>query len=142
MIVGQLALIAAAAFAGAAIYVNVAEQPARLVLDDRAMLAQWKRSYDNASVMQAGLALVACALGVIAFVLSHDWRWLMGALLILAPWPWTIFVIMPVNRRLKATAPEAAQSDTRASVEHWGRLHAGRSAFGIAATLVYLWAAA
>ena len=142
MIVGQLALIAAAAFAGAAIYVNVAEQPARLVLDDRAMLAQWKRSYDSASVMQAGLALVACALGVIAFFLSHDWRWLLGALLILAPWPWTIFVIMPVNRRLKATAPDAAQNDTRASVEHWGRLHAGRSAFGIAATLVYLWAAA
>jgi Domain of unknown function (DUF1772) len=142
MIVGQLALIAAAAFAGAAIYVNVAEQPARLVLDDRAMLAQWKRSYDNASVMQAGLALVACALGVVAFFLSHDWRWLLGALLILAPWPWTIFVIMPVNRRLKATAPDAVQSDTRASVEHWGRLHAGRSAFGIAATLVYLWAAA
>jgi len=141
MIVGQLALIAAAAFAGAAIYVNVAEQPARLVLDDRAMLAQWKRSYDSASVM-AGLALVACALGVIAFFLSHDWRWLLGALLILAPWPWTIFVIMPVNRRLKATAPDAVQSDTRASVEHWGRLHAGRSAFGIAATLVYLWAAA
>ena len=142
MIVGQLALIAAAAFAGAAIYVNVAEQPARLVLDDRAMLAQWKRSYDNASVMQAGLALVACALGVIAFFLSHDWRWLLGALLILAPWPWTILVIMPVNRRLKATAFDEAQSDTRASVEHWGRLHAGRSAFGISATLVYLWAAA
>ena len=142
MIVSQLALIAAAAFAGAAIYVNVAEQPARLVLDDRAVLAQWKRSYDNASVMQGGLALVACVLGVIAFVSSHDWRWLLGALLILAPWPWTIFVIMPVNRRLKATAPDAVQSDTRASVEHWGRLHAGRSAFGIAATLVYLWAAA
>jgi Anthrone oxygenase len=142
MIVGQLALIAAAAFAGAAIYVNVAEQPARLVLDDRAMLAQWKRSYDNASVMQAGLALVACALGLIAFFLSHDWRWLLGALLILAPWPWTIFVIMPVNRRLKTTAPDAARSDTRASVEHWGRLHAGRSAFGMAATLIYLWAAA
>ena len=141
-IVQHLALITAAVFAGAAIYVNVAEQPARLVLDDRAMLAQWKRSYDNASVMQAGLALVACALGVIAFFLSHDWRWLLGALLILAPWPWTIFVIMPVNRRLKATAPDAVQSDTRASVEHWGRLHAGRSAFGIAATLVYLWAAA
>ena len=142
MIVSQLALIAAAAFAGAAIYVNVAEQPARLVLDDRAMLAQWKRSYDNASIKQAGLALVACALGVVAFFLSHDWRWLLGALLILAPWPWTIFVIMPVNRRLKATAPDAVQSDTRASVEHWGRLHAGRSAFGAAATLVYLWAAA
>jgi hypothetical protein len=142
MIVGQLALIAAAAFAGAAIYVNVAEQPARLVLDDRAMLAQWKRSYDNASVMQAGLALVACVLGVAAFFLSLDWRWLLGALFILAPWPWSILVIMPVNRQLKASAGDAVQSVTRASVAHWGRLHGVRSAFGIAATLVYLWAAA
>ena len=142
MIVGELALVAAAAFTGAAIYVNVAEQPARLALDDRAMLEQWKRSYDNASVMQAGLALVACALGVAAFVLSLDWRWLLGALFILAPWPWTILVIMPVNRQLKATAGDAVQSVTRASVGHWGRLHGVRSAFGIAATLVYLWAAA
>jgi Domain of unknown function (DUF1772) len=137
-----LALVAAAAFTGAAIYVNVAEQPARLALDDRAMLEQWKRSYDNASVMQAGLALVACALGVAAFLLSLDWRWLLGALFILAPWPWTILVIMPVNRQLKATAGDAVQSVTRASVAHWGRLHGVRSAFGIAATLVYLWAAA
>src|SRR4051794_41596614 len=120
MIVGQLALIAAAAFAGAAIYVNVAEQPARLVLDDRAMLAQWKRSYDNASVMQAGLALVACAFGVIAFFLSHDWRWLLGALLILAAWPWAIFVLMPVNPPLEATAPDSAAIGTRAAGRAWG----------------------
>jgi hypothetical protein len=142
MIVGELALVAAAGFTGAAIYVNVAEQPARLALDDRAMLEQWKRSYDNASVMQAGLALVACALGVAAFFLSLDWRWLLGALFILAPWPWSILVIMPVNRQLKASAGDAVQSVTRASVAHWGRLHGVRSAFGIAATLVYLWAAA
>ncbi len=120
MIVGLLALSAAAAFAGAAIYVNVAEQPARLALDERAMLAQWKRSYDRASVMQAGLALVACALGVVAFLLSHDWRWLLGALVILAPWPWTLFVIMPVNRRLQGTPPDAATAETRRLVEAMG----------------------
>jgi hypothetical protein len=67
MILGHLALVAAALFASAAFYVNFAEQPARLALDDRAALLQWQRSYERAALMQASLAMVGFFLGLAAW---------------------------------------------------------------------------
>jgi Domain of unknown function (DUF1772) len=140
MLAALLALVLAAAFAGAAIFVNIAEQPARLALDDPALLLEWQKSYDKAAPMQGGLALLASLLGFLAAWQLNDWRCTVGALLILANWPYTLLAIKPTNDRLHAINPEQANAETRQTIISWGHLHGGRSGFGVAATLTFLWA--
>jgi hypothetical protein len=141
MLLGQLALVLAAAFAGAAFYVSFVEHPARLTLDDSNSLKQWKPSYDAGYIMQATLAAVSAALGLLAAWSSGDWRWIVGAVLIFANWPYTLICIMPTNNRLKAIPEIDAEPTSRALLVLWGRLHAVRTVLGFAATLAYLWAA-
>lgn len=140
MLAGHLALIVAAAFAGAAIYITIAEQPARLGLDDRAMLAEWQPSYKRGLAMQASLAVVGGLLGVLAWWGTSDWRWLLGATVIAANWPYTLVGMMPTNKRLMAMDPASVGPEARALLRRWGALHAGRGALGAAATLIFLWA--
>ena len=47
---------------------------------------------------------------------------------------------MPTNSRLMDTPPEAAIAETRRMLEQWDTLRAGRSALGLVATLIFLWA--
>ena len=142
MILGFLALVTAALFASAAFYVNFAEQPARLALDERAALIQWQRSYERAALMQASLALAGFGLGLAAgWWEGRDPPWLVGALVMLAPWPYTLLVIKPVNDKLKDADPIGAAAPTRALIERWGRLHAGRTALGELATAIFFCAA-
>jgi len=140
MLPAPIALALAAAFSGAAYYVNEAEQPARLALNDASLLAQWKRSYARAVTMQAGLAALSGAFGLYVAWDLRDWRWLLAALLILTNWPYTLFVIKPINDQLNAIADKDAGAAARALIVKWGRLHAVRTALGILATAVYLWA--
>jgi hypothetical protein len=139
MIFGLLALIAAAIFTGAARYVNVAEQPARLNLDDGALLTEWKLSYKRGAAMQAPLALLGFVLGLVAWWQTPHPGFLAGALAMIAPWPWTLIGIKPTNDALLATEPDRAGPQTRALVVKWGALHSVRTALGAIAIVAFLW---
>ena len=138
MLAGQLALTVAALFSGAAFYINFAEHPARMHLDVRGMLTEWKPAYDRGFTMQASLAIIGFLLGALAWWQTGSWLFLDGAILMLANWPYTLLVIMPVNNRLKATDPATAGDETRALINRWNTLHAARTGLGMAATILFL----
>ena len=135
---GLLALTVAALFTGAAFYINFAEQPARLALDDRALLAQWKPSYKRGYAMQATLAMIGFLFGLLAWWLSGQPAFLAGALLIVANWPWSVLGIFPTNKKLMATEPASAGADTRLLIRQWNRLHAVRTLLGALAVVAFL----
>ena len=120
MLAAHLALVIAALFTGAAVYINWAEQPARLQLDDRALLTEWKPAYKRGFAMQAPLAILGCLLGLIAWWQTGQWLWIIGALLMIANWPWTVLGIMPTNNELTAIDPKDAGPSSRALIEKWG----------------------
>lgn len=138
MLPGHLALIVAALFTGAAIYINWAEQPARLQLDDRALITEWKPAYKRGFAMQAPLAVIGFLLGVTAWWQTDQWFWLIGAVLMIANWPWTLWGIMPTNNKLMDIDPKNADSTSRQLIETWGWLHGCRSVLGALATLSFL----
>jgi Domain of unknown function (DUF1772) len=140
MLIGHLALTSAAIFAGAAFYINFVEQPARLSIDDRALLTEWKPSYKRGAAMQAPLALVGFLLGMLAWWQAAHLGFLIGAIAMIAPWPWTLIGIKPTNDALLAIDIDKAGPPVRALVVKWGLLHAVRTALGALATLAFLWA--
>ena len=77
-------------------------------------------AYKHGAVMQASLALIAAVLGATAWWQSGDWRWLLGAVVIISAWPYTLLIIKPTNDELQATDPVNASPRTRTLIEKWG----------------------
>jgi Domain of unknown function (DUF1772) len=121
-----LALVLAAVFTGAAVYLYVAEQPARLALDNEGLLTQWKPAYKRGFAMQASLAVLAALLSFAEWWITREPLWLVGSVTIFSNWPYTLLVIMPVNRQLDATPSEQASAETRRLISGEG----GRSPLG------------
>jgi Domain of unknown function (DUF1772) len=133
-----LAVLCCMLFAGAAIYINVVEHPARMGCDTKTAATVWAPSYKKATVMQAPLAVLSFLAGVGAWLLGGGILWLIGAVLIGLVVPFTFIAIMPTNHQLLAPGRNLSSVETRSLLEKWGRLHAVRSALSFLASIVYL----
>ena len=140
MISGSIALAFAAAFAGAAVYVNWVEQPARMALeDDEALLDEWAPSDSRGVALLAAFALAAAVAGFIAWFESEDVRWVFGALLVISSWPYAFFIMAPLNNQILSLRGHDVAA-ARALVRQWGMVESGFAAIGVLAVAMFLWA--
>ena len=101
MISGMFALAFAAAFTGASFYVNWVEQPARLKLEDAALLSEWGPSDSRGVSLLVALALVSAIAGFIAYFDTQDVRWAFGAVIIIGSWLYAFFVMSPLDNQIR-----------------------------------------
>ena len=133
-----LATLAAGVFAGAAIYITAVEHPARLACGSEAAVREFAPSYHRATLMQAPLALVGCAAGIVAGWQRSDLVLAIAATLLGAVVPFTLAIMLPTNKRLLNPALDARSPAALALLVRWGRLHAVRSVLGGASFVIFL----
>jgi hypothetical protein len=137
---GSAALVATLTtglFAGGALYVTLAEHPARLAAGAGAGLRQWRPSYQRAARVQAPLAIIAALAALACWADGGGGAWLVTALAMGAIVIFTLVAIAPVNRALR----DERLGDSAAALallERWGALHAVRTIVSLAAFAIDL----
>src|SRR5688572_5223160 len=125
-------------FAGAALYVNLVEHPARLACGTEFAMREFEPSYARAAVLQATLALVGLAAGLAAWYLQHD-KWVLAAALLLGSVvPYTLIVVRPTNQLILHPALDATAPEKMRLLNRWGKLHAARTVASLIAFVVLL----
>lgn len=125
-------------FAGAAIYINFVEHPARMSFSTEIAAAVWAPSYKRATVMQASLAAISSTAAVLAWALGGGLWWLVGAIFIFSVVPFTLLIIKPTNEQLLLHGRDLASPETRLLLERWGKQHAVRSLLSLIASVIFL----
>ena len=138
MIFQIVATFACGVFFGAAVYINLVEQPARISCGTDLAVTQWRPSYKRATLMQAPLALIGSLSAFSAWRFEGQTAWLVGGLLLLLVVPFTLVVILPTNKQLESRELDLRSEEAGRLLQRWGRLHAIRSILSGAAFLLFL----
>jgi len=138
MLLELLAAFCTAIFAGAALYVNLVEHPARMECGAAAAVLEWRPSYRRATIMQASLAIVGLLSAIGAWLEGRGLPVLTAGLVLGAVVPFTLLVIFPTNKALEDPALDVTSAKAAALLATWNRLHAVRSIAALIALIILL----
>ena len=95
-----VAVLACGLFAGAAVYVNLVEHPARVECGVELAANEFPSSYRRGTIMQVTLAVVSLLSSIAAWLAGATFWWVVAGILQVSVIPFTLIFILPTNKQL------------------------------------------
>ncbi|PYX12036.1 MAG: DUF1772 domain-containing protein [Acidobacteria bacterium] len=133
-----VAVLSCSLFAGASVYINLVEHPARMECGVEVAATEFSPSYRRATAMQATLAAVGLVSSIAAWLAGAAFWWLVAGALLGSVIPFTLFVILPINKLLLSPTLDKQSVEAERLLARWARLHAVRSVLSGLALLLFL----
>lgn len=127
-----------AIFAGSAIYINLAEHPARMECGTKAATTQFINCYRKSALVQSSLVFLCPVFSFLAWLGGASGWWLAAGLMMGAIVPFTFMFISPINRELLNPDLDKDSAHAKSLLIEWGKLHSVRSAISLVAFIIFL----
>ena len=131
-----ISTVSSGLFAGAAIYVNLVEHPARVEFGIELALREFAPSYRRATLLQGTLAAIGFMSGVAAWFSGHSLWWLIGGTVLGSVIPFTLIIVFPTNKKFLDPSLDPASEVAKKLLARWTKLHAVRSVLALTAFLI------
>ena len=138
MLLETFSTLFAGLFAGAAIYINVVEHPARIECGTALAVPEFGSSYPRGAAFLGLLLLRGLSCAVADWVVRSGVWWLVGAGLLLILFPYTLILVLPINKKLLDSSIEKSSDAASELLARWGRLHMVRSLLGFVSFLIFV----
>ena len=134
-----ISVLACALFAGASVYINLVEHPARMQCGVEIAATEFAPSYRRATVLQATSAAVGLISSIAAWLAGATFWWSVAGVVLGSVIPFTLLVILPTNKLLLSPTLDKRSVEAERLLARWGALHAVRSVLSGLALLLFLY---
>lgn len=126
LLITLIILIMGAQF-GVALTSSIIVHPILKIISRIAAIEVFKPFFDKTHKVVLAMSIVGSILALILSITTENWWWFGISLLMHLNGPYTIFFMMPLNRRLMADDVDPKSAQTKNDLLNWGKLHAVRT---------------
>ena len=117
-----VAVLSCSLFTGASVYINLVEHPARMECGVEMAATEFAPSYRRATIMQASSAASGLLSSIAAWLAGATFWWPVAGALLGSVIPFTLFVILPTNKRLLSSELDRRSAEAERLLARWGSL--------------------